>query len=96
MIASADRITAPVRNQRLTCGRAFKEMMESRRKSKNRRRSGRLDSAKWSAQDGRAVETSLSSKLAEITLPDCDGREILLGALWAERAAVLVFLRHYG
>jgi hypothetical protein len=34
--------------------------------------------------------------LAEIALPDADGREVRLGSLWAERPAVLVFLRHYG
>jgi len=39
---------------------------------------------------------SLSSALAGITLPDPDGREVRLGTLWAETAAVLVFLRHYG
>jgi prostamide/prostaglandin F2alpha synthase len=42
------------------------------------------------------VNDSLSSKLAEIALPDVDGREILLGSLWAENPAVVVFLRHYG
>lgn len=62
----------------------------------NQRRSGALDSGKSAAQDGRSVENSLSSKLADIALPDCDGREILLGSLWAEQSAVLVFLRHYG
>jgi hypothetical protein len=39
---------------------------------------------------------TLSSRLAEIVLPDADGREVRLGSLWAERPAVLVFLRHYG
>jgi hypothetical protein len=29
-------------------------------------------------------------------LPDADGKEIRLGSLWATRAAVVVFLRHYG
>jgi hypothetical protein len=42
------------------------------------------------------VDTSLSSKLSEIALPDCDGKEIRLGSLWTGQAAVLVFLRHYG
>jgi peroxiredoxin len=42
------------------------------------------------------VENSLSSKLAGLVLPDCDGREIRLGSLWTGQAAVLVFLRHYG
>ncbi len=39
---------------------------------------------------------SLSEKLAPIVLPDADGREFRLGSLWAERLAVIVFLRHYG
>jgi hypothetical protein len=42
------------------------------------------------------MEKSLSGRLAEIALPDCDGQEILLGSLWATQPAVLVFLRHYG
>jgi hypothetical protein len=39
---------------------------------------------------------TLAERLAGITLPDPDGREVRLGALWAEHPAVLVFLRHYG
>jgi hypothetical protein len=42
------------------------------------------------------VEQTLSSKLAEIVLPDADGREVRIGSLWASQPAVLVFLRHYG
>jgi hypothetical protein len=42
------------------------------------------------------MQQSLSSKLAEIVLPDSDGREVQLGSLWAGRPAVIVFLRHYG
>ena len=42
------------------------------------------------------MERPLSSDLAEISLPDCDGNEIRLGSLWASRPAVIVFLRHYG
>ncbi|HYL45966.1 MAG TPA: hypothetical protein VEU52_02970 [Candidatus Limnocylindrales bacterium] len=42
------------------------------------------------------MKDSLSSKLRDITLPDCDGRETRLGSLWASGPAVLVFLRHYG
>jgi hypothetical protein len=38
----------------------------------------------------------LSANLASIVLPDPDGRELRLGTLWADRAAVVVFLRHYG
>ncbi|HEY2462256.1 MAG TPA: hypothetical protein VGI16_15715 [Candidatus Acidoferrum sp.] len=42
------------------------------------------------------MSDSLSSKLADIVLPDCDGKETRLGSLWERRPAVLVFLRHYG
>jgi hypothetical protein len=42
------------------------------------------------------MEQSRSSRLAEIVLPDADGKETRLGSLWASRPAVLVFLRHYG
>ncbi len=34
--------------------------------------------------------------LAEITLPDQDGNRVRLAALWAERPAALVWIRHYG
>ena len=39
---------------------------------------------------------SLSEKLAEIVLPDSDGNQVRLGSLWADRPAILAFLRHYG
>jgi hypothetical protein len=39
---------------------------------------------------------SFSGKLAVITLPDLDGNMVRLGSLWADRPAVVVFLRHYG
>jgi len=39
---------------------------------------------------------SFSSRLAEIVLPDTDGRQIKLSSLWADGPAVIVFLRHYG
>ncbi|HET6841872.1 MAG TPA: hypothetical protein VFK06_09315 [Candidatus Angelobacter sp.] len=39
---------------------------------------------------------SLSHKLASITLPDTEGNLVRLGSLWAEKPAVLVFLRHWG
>lgn len=55
-----------------------------------------LDSAIDPAQNWEGMEKSLSGKLAQISLPDCDGREILLASLWSARPAVLVFLRHYG
>jgi len=39
---------------------------------------------------------SFSHALADITLPDADGNPLRLGALWEQRPAVIVFLRHYG
>ena len=39
---------------------------------------------------------TLSAALADIVLPDSDGREIRLGTLWEAVPAVVVFLRHYG
>jgi hypothetical protein len=42
-----------------------------------------------------SVDT-LSSRLAMITLPDADGRELRMGSLWLREPAVVVFLRHYG
>lgn len=42
------------------------------------------------------VTETLSSRLAEIALPDADGRELVLGNLWAASPAIIVFLRHYG
>jgi hypothetical protein len=37
-----------------------------------------------------------SAKLADIVLPDHEGRDVRLGDLWAERPVALVWLRHYG
>ena len=34
--------------------------------------------------------------VADIVLPDQDGRDIRLGDLWQDKLAVLVWLRHYG
>jgi peroxiredoxin len=42
------------------------------------------------------MRQSLSQKLADITLPDSAGQQLRLGSLWADRPAVIVFLRHYG
>jgi len=39
---------------------------------------------------------SLSAVLAPITLPDVDGKPVQLGSLWADRPAVVIFLRHWG
>jgi len=41
-------------------------------------------------------QSTISAKLAEIVLPDSAGRLVRLGSLWADRPAVIVFLRHYG
>jgi len=71
-------------------------MIRDETKPKTESKGGRLDSMKAAAQDGRTVQNSLSIRLAGISLPDSDGREILLGTLWAKQPAVLVFLRHYG
>jgi prostamide/prostaglandin F2alpha synthase len=37
-----------------------------------------------------------AESLADIVLPDHEGREIRLGDLWRERPVALVWLRHYG
>ena len=42
------------------------------------------------------MSRTLNSALADLSLPDPDGREIRLGSLWAGQPAVIVFLRHYG
>ncbi len=42
------------------------------------------------------MEETLSGRLAGTVLPDTDGDNVRLGTLWAESAAVVVFLRHYG
>jgi hypothetical protein len=37
-----------------------------------------------------------TAALADITLPDSEGREVRLGDLWRDRTVALVWLRHYG
>jgi hypothetical protein len=37
-----------------------------------------------------------ASAIADVVLQDSTGADVRLGDLWAERPAVLVFLRHYG
>ena len=37
-----------------------------------------------------------AESLAPIVLPDADGCQTRLGALWERQPAVVVFLRHYG
>ncbi len=39
---------------------------------------------------------TVAAALADISLPDTDGKMTRLGSLWAEGPAVVVFLRHYG
>jgi hypothetical protein len=34
--------------------------------------------------------------VADIVLPDQEGRDVRLGDLWDDQLAVLVWLRHYG
>lgn len=42
------------------------------------------------------MDATLSAKLSEIVLPDCDGKQVRLGTLWADSPCVVAFLRHYG
>jgi hypothetical protein len=42
------------------------------------------------------AQTERADRLAEIVLPDHEGREVRLGDLWQDGAAALVWLRHYG
>jgi hypothetical protein len=37
-----------------------------------------------------------ADELAAMTVLDGDGRAVALGTLWQDRAAVLVFVRHFG
>jgi hypothetical protein len=39
---------------------------------------------------------SFSSRLAPIFLPEATNGLVQLGTLWANRPALVVFLRHYG
>ena len=39
---------------------------------------------------------TLSARLANIELPDADGKKVRLGSLWADKPAVVIFLRHWG
>ena len=42
------------------------------------------------------MNDTYATRLADLTLPDVDGKPVRLGALWADRPAIVVFLRHYG
>jgi hypothetical protein len=37
-----------------------------------------------------------ADEIADVVLEDSNGEDVRLGDLWAERPAVVVFLRHYG
>jgi hypothetical protein len=37
-----------------------------------------------------------ADELADMVLPDHEGKDVRLGDLWQDRPAVLVWLRHYG
>ena len=42
------------------------------------------------------MTATYSSRLADITIPDVDEKPVRLGSIWADRPAVVVFLRHWG
>jgi hypothetical protein len=42
------------------------------------------------------ARSAKTKTLAEIVLPDHEGRDVRLGDLWRERPAAVVWLRHYG
>ena len=51
------------------------------------------------ADGDRSSYNAVGAKIAtfgELVLPDHDGRPTRLGDLWADRPAVLVWMRHYG
>jgi hypothetical protein len=39
---------------------------------------------------------TVASRLARLTVLDGEGRSVALGDFWAERPAVLAFVRHFG
>jgi hypothetical protein len=43
-----------------------------------------------------APTSTPTAAVADIVLPDQDGRDVRLGDLWQDTIAVLVWLRHYG
>jgi hypothetical protein len=77
----------PTRNKRLS---------EARYAGHKHTRVNDIELRAFVAKNAQAMKESLSSKLRDVALPDCDGRETRLGSLWAAAPAVLVFLRHYG
>jgi hypothetical protein len=49
-----------------------------------------------SGKKQQAAAPARADALADVVLQDSSGDDLRLGDLWAERPAVLVFLRHYG
>jgi hypothetical protein len=39
---------------------------------------------------------SVSSRHANLVLPEAGGADLRLGSLWERTSAIMVFLRHYG
>lgn len=42
------------------------------------------------------MSDTVASRLAPLTVLDAEGRTVTLGAAWADRQAVLAFVRHFG
>jgi hypothetical protein len=42
------------------------------------------------------MSNTIAAALAELSLPDTDGKMTRLGLLWKDGPAVVIFLRHYG
>jgi hypothetical protein len=49
-----------------------------------------------SMSQGVRIDRPVPAELANATALEEDGRVVSLGALWAERAVVLAFVRHFG
>jgi len=44
----------------------------------------------------RRMADTLATRLASLTVLDAEGRAVALGGAWADRQAVLAFVRHFG
>ena len=42
------------------------------------------------------MSDTVASRLARLTVLDAEGRAVTLGGAWADRQAVLAFVRHFG
>ena len=40
--------------------------------------------------------TNIAQKLADLEVEDLEGGRVALGSLWADRPAVVAFIRHFG